>query len=158
MRYTQSQIRELLPISVDAFRTWRDAIPALALHKGHAPSFTPGDVVAMAIIAELVRDFGVRVGTVGNRLDQLFKECRGRSWLSLENCVALIEADDFRLIDASVANRRAPDASTLCVPCAPIIARLRSALTATEVDQAQGHLQFPPTSVAIPPERRGKRA
>lgn len=158
MRYTQSQIRELLSISVDAFRTWRDAIPALALHKGHAPTFTPGDVVAMAIVAELVREFGVRVGTVGNRFDQLFRECRGRSWLSLENCVALIAADDFRLVDASVANRRSLGASTLCVPCAPIIARLRSALAATEVAQVQGQLQFPPASVAMPPERRGKRA
>lgn len=158
MRYTQSQIRELLSISVDAFRTWRDAIPSLASHKGHAPSFTPGDVVSMAIVAELVRDFGMRVGTMGDRFDELFKECRGRSWLSLENCVALIEGDSFRLVDASVVHRRLLDASTLCVPCAPIIARLRSALTATEVDQVQGHLQFPPTSVAMQPERRGKRA
>ena len=158
MRYTQSQIRELLSISVDSFRTWRDAIPALAAHKGHAPSFTPGDVVSMAIVAELVRDFGMRVGTMGDRFDQLFKECRGKSWLSLENCVALIEADNFRLVDASVVHRRSLDASALSVPCAPIIARLSSSLTATEVDQVQGHLQFPPTSVAMQPERRGKRA
>lgn len=158
MRYTQSQIRELLSISVDAFRTWRDTIPALAQHKGHAPSFTPGDVVAMAIVAELVRDFGMRVGTVGDRFDQLFQACGGKSWLSLENCVALFEGDRFRLVDASLAYLRSPDASTLCVPCAPIIARLRAALTATEVDQVQGHLQFPPTSVGMQPERRGKRA
>ncbi|TPI12234.1 hypothetical protein FJW06_17700 [Mesorhizobium sp. B4-1-3] len=158
MRYTQSQIRELLSISVDALRTWRDAIPALALHKGHAPSFTPGDVVAMAIVAELVRDFGVRVGTVGDRFDELFKECRGRSWLSLENCVALIDAERFRLVDVNLAGQRSPDASTLYIPCAPIIARLRSLLTAAEVDQVQGHLQFPPTSVAMQPERRGTRA
>lgn len=158
MRYTQSQIRELLSISVDAFRTWRDAIPALALHKGHAPNFTPGDVVAIAIVAELIRDFGVRVGAVGDRFDQLFQECRGRSWLSLESCIALIEADNFRLVDASLAHGRSLGTSTLCVPCAPIIARLRSALTATEVDQVQGHLQFLPTSVAMQPERREKRA
>lgn len=158
MRYTQSQIRELLSISVDAFRTWRGAIPALALHKGHAPSFTPGDVVAMAIVAELVRDFGVRVGTVGDRFDRLFKECRGKSWHSLENCVAMIEADDFCLVDASLAYRRSSDVSTLCVPCAPIIARLRAALTATDVEQTQGHLQFPPTSVTMQPARRSKRA
>lgn len=158
MRYTQGQIRELLSISVDAFRTWRNAIPALAEHKGHAPSFTPGDVVAMAIVAELVRNFGVRVGTVGDRFDKLFKECRGRSWLSLENCVALIDDEDFRLVDVNLAGQRSPEASTLYIPCAPIIARLRSALTATEVDQVQGRLQFPPTSVAMRPERRGTRA
>ncbi len=112
----------------------------------------------MAIVAELVRDFGVRVGTLGDRFDELFKECRGRSWLSLENCVALIDAESFRLVDVDLARQRSPDASALYIPCAPIIARLRSVLTATEVDQVQGHLQFPPTSVAMRPERRGTRA
>jgi hypothetical protein len=158
MRYTQSQIRELLSISVDAFRTWKDAIPTLAAHKGHAPSFTPGDVVSMAIVAEMVRDFGVRVGTMGHRFDQLFNECRARSWLSLENCVALIDADNFRLVDASLVHRRPLDVSTYCVPCAPIITRLRSALAAAEVDHVQGHLQFPPTSVAVQPGKSSRRA
>ncbi|MBM7321943.1 hypothetical protein JS562_02040 [Agrobacterium sp. S2] len=158
MRYTQSQIRDLLSISVDAFRTWRDAIPALAVHKGHTPSFTPGDVVAVAIVAELVRDFGVRVGTIGGRFDQLFRECRGKSWLSLEACVALIEADSIRLVDAATFTRPSPDASTLCVPCRPIVSRLQSALTDTEADLAQGYLQFPPTAIGSPSERRGRRA
>lgn len=158
MRYTQSQVRDLLSISVDALRTWRDAIPALAAHKGHAPSFTPGDVVAMAIVAELIRDFGVRVGTVGGRFDELFKECRGRSWLSLETCIAIIEADSIRLVDAGTSAHPSPDASTLCVPCGPIVSRLQSALTATEADLAQGYLQFPPTAIGPQTERRGRRA
>lgn len=158
MRYTQGQIRELLSISVDALRTWRDAIPALAAHKGHAPSFTPGEVVAMAIVGELIRDFGVRVGTLGERFDQLFRECRGKSWLSLENCVAIIEAEGMRLVDAATPHCPAPDASTICVPCAPIVSRLRSALTASEAEPVQGHLQFPPTAVVAQVERRGKRA
>lgn len=158
MRFTQSQIRELLSISVDALRTWRDAIPALAAHKGHAPSFTPGDVVAMAIVAELVRNFGVRVSSVGSRFDQLFRECHGKSWLSLETCVVLIEADRIRLVSASAPARPSPDASTLCVPCGPIVSRLQSALTATEADLAQGHLQLPPTAIGSQTERRGRRA
>lgn len=157
MRYTQSQIRELLSISVDAFRTWRNAIPALSAHKGHAPSFTPGDVVAMAIVADLVRDFGVRVGTVGDRFDQLFRECRGKSWVALESCVALFETDTIRLVDAGSPPRPSPNVATLCVPCAPIISRLRSALTATEIETVQGYLQFPPTALSQQTERRGGR-
>jgi hypothetical protein len=157
MRYTQSQIRGLLSISVDAFRTWRDAIPALASHKGHAPSFTPGDVVAMAVVAELVRDFGVRVGIVGGRLDELIRECRGQSWLSLETCVVLIEAGSIRLVEANSLLRLPAEASKLLVPCGPIVARLRSALTATE-SEPQGYLQFPPTAVSPQSERRGRRA
>lgn len=158
MRYTQSQIRELLSISVDAFRTWREAIPALAAHKGHAPSFTPGEVVCLAIMAELISDFGIRVGTASDRFDQLFKECRGKSWLSLEDCVCLISAHSFRLVNVSSVQGHSIEVSTICVPCAPIIARLRLTLTATEVDQVQGHLQFPPTSVSMRPERSDKRA
>lgn len=158
MRYTQSQVRDLLSISVDALRTWREAIPALAAHKGHAPSFTPGDVVALAILAQIIRDFGIRIGAVGSRFDQLFSECRGKSWLSLETCVALIEADKIRLVDAGAPPRPTPDASTLRVPCAPIISHLRSALTATETDLAQGYLQFPPTVIGPQTERRGKQA
>lgn len=158
MRYTQGQIRELLSISVDAFRTWRDTIPALAMHKGHAPTFTPGDVVAMAIVAELVRDFGARVGTVGDRFDQLFRECRGKSWLSLESCVVIIEADSIRLVDAAIPYGLVCEASAICVPCAPIVARLRAELTTSEAEQVQGALQFPPASVSTQVEQRGKRA
>lgn len=158
MNYTQSQIRELLSISVDALRTWRDAIPALAEHKGHAPSFTPGDVVALAIVAELVRDFGVRVGTVGRRFDQLFKECRGKSWLSLESSVALIQADSIRLVDVGPPARPSRDASTLSVPCGPIVSRLQAALAATETDVHQGNLQFPLTAIGSRTERRRRRA
>ncbi len=158
MRYTQSQIRELLSISVDALRTWRTAIPALAAHKGHAPSFTPGDIVAMAIVAELVSDFGVRVGAVADRFDDLFRECRGRSWLSLETCVALIQADSIRLVDAGTSMRLSPNASNLCVPCGPIVLRLQSALTATETELDQGYLQFPPTAIGSQTERSKRQA
>lgn len=158
MRFTQSQIRELLSVSVDSMRTWRDVIPALAAHKGHAPSFTPGDVVAMAIVAELVRDFGVRVSSVGGRFDQLFRECRGKSWLSLETCVVLIQANSIRLVEAGTPALPSPDVSTLCVPCRPVVLRLKSALSATEADLAQGHLQFPPTAIGLQTELRGSRA
>jgi hypothetical protein len=158
MRFTQSQIRELLSISVDALRTWRDAIPALANHKGHAPTFTPGDVVAMAVVAELVRDFGIRVGSIGERLDQLFRECRGKSWLALETCVVFIEAENILLVDVVAPSRPLPDNSIVCVPCAPIVSRLQSALSATEADLAQGYLQFPPTAIGPQSERRGRRA
>jgi hypothetical protein len=157
MRYTQSQIRDLLSISLDSVRAWRSAIPALAIHKGHTPSFTPGDVVAMAIVAELVRDFGVRVGSVGARFDELFQACQGQSWPSLETCVAVIEAEKFFLIEAEAFVRRPCSTSIICVPCRPIITRLRLALAANEPDPTQCNLPFPPTAVAMKPERREKR-
>lgn len=148
MRYTQSQIRDLLSISVDAFRVWRDAVPALTKHRGHAPTFTPGDVVAIAVLAGLVTDFGLRVGVVGERLNRLFETCHGRSWLALENCIVIVEVDAIRLVDSSSINAVALTVSSICVPCAPIVARLQALLVAAEAEQTQGHLQFPPTAIA----------
>lgn len=148
MRYTQSQVRDLLSISVDAFRAWRDAIPALATHKGHAPTFTPGDVVAVAIIAELVRDYGVRVGAIAERLGLLFAECHGRSWLTLENCMVLVGPSALRLIDADIPPTWGDEATTMVISCALIVSRLRASLVTTEAEQSQGYLKFPPTAVA----------
>ena len=158
VRYTQSQIRGLISITVDDFKTWRKIIPALAAHKGHSPTFTPGDVVALAIVAEFVRDFGIRVGTVAAQFDRLFTACQGRSWLSLESCIVLIQADGIRLVEADIHHRVPQDRTTIAVPCAPIISRLQSALTTTEVETAQGYLHFPPTTISNPPEQRGRRA
>lgn len=157
MRYTQSQIRSLTSISVDDFKTWRKIIPALAGHKGHSPTFTPGDVVALAIVADLVRDFGIRVGTVADQFDRLFIACRGRSWLSLESCVVVVQVDGIRLVNADI-HRVPQERTTIAVPCAPIISRLQSALTTTEAEITQGYLHFPPTAISNPPERRGRRA
>lgn len=112
----------------------------------------------MAIVAELVSDFGVRVGTVADRFDDLFRECHGRSWLSLETCVALIEADSIRLVDNSTSKSLSPNVSTLCVPCGPIVLRLQSALTATETEYDQGYLQFPPTAIGSQTERSRRQA
>lgn len=147
MRYTQSQVRQLLSIPVETLRVWRDAVPALARYKGHAPSFTPGDVVALAVLASLVRDVGVRVGVVGARLDELFTFCHGQSWLSLERCVVLIDSSAARLVASDDPRQLALNAATLVVPCAPVVARLQAALARAEVDEPQGHLQLQPTAV-----------
>lgn len=158
MRYTQSQVRALISISVDDFKTWRKITPGLASHKGHSPTFTPGDVVALAILAELVRDFGIRVGTIAAQLDRLFFDCHGRSWLSLESCVVLLSADQIQLTDTTALQRGLIEQATIVVPCAPLVARLKSALTDPEADTTQGYLHFPPTSLTGPLERSGKRA
>ena len=144
MRYTQGQVRDLLDLSIDGFRTWRELIPALAVHRGHGPTFTPGDVVVLAILGEL----GVRVGLMAARFDRLFTECRGQSWVSLETCVVMFSRDAIRMADASALRVPGSVAATaIVIPCAPIVARLRIALVACEVEQPQGYLQFPPTAV-----------
>ncbi len=149
MRYTQGQVRDLLDLSVDGFRTWRDIIPALAVHKGHGPTFAPGDVVVLAIIAELVKNYGVRVGAMADRFDELFAQCRGQSWVTLEACTVTISQSGVRVVDAAKPGFASAGVTTaVVIPCAPIVARLRTELIAAEAEQHQGFLQFPPTAVA----------
>lgn len=145
--YTQSQVRLLLSISVETFRTWREAVPALSKHKGHSPTFTPGDVIALAVIAELVGAYGVRISAIAPRLDSLFEACRNQSWPALDTCLVILTKDSVRLLGGSERRSGWNDSSALVVACAPIVTRLRAALVAAEPEDAQGTLQFPLTPV-----------
>ena len=147
MRYTQGQVRDLLGVPVETLRRWRDGLSALARHKGHGPTFSPGDVVALALTADLVNIYGVRVNTLAARLDQLLDLCHGCSWLTLESCVIVISADETRMIQAEDPRRDRANGTVLSIPCRPIVERLRTQLVAAEINDPQARLQFPPTAL-----------
>lgn len=147
MRYTQGQVRDLLDVPIETLRRWRDGLSALAGHKGHGPTFSPGDVVALALTADLVKIYGVRVNTLAARLDELFELCHGCSWLTLEACVIVISADETRMMQAGDPRRDVADGTVLSIPCRPIVQRLRTKLVAAEIDDPQTRLQFPPTAL-----------
>lgn len=147
MRYTQSQVRDLLGISVDAFRVWREAIPALAVHKGHAPTFTVGDIVALAALAALVRDFGIRVNSLSGPFDEMLRACRGMSWQSLRNSVLIVTSSTFFLVRQDHPQHHTSQEPAIYISCTPIVDHLQAALTSTEPYQPQGHLPLPPTAV-----------
>lgn len=145
MRYTQGQVRDLLDVPIETFRRWRDGVSALSRHKGHGPTFSPGDVVALALMADLVNIYGVRVNTLAARLDELFELSHGCSWLTLESCVIVISSEETRMMQADDPRRDAAEGTVLSIPCRPIVQRLRTKLIAAEIDDPQTRLQFPPT-------------
>lgn len=81
--------------SMIAYRSAK-SVESRAVDKDHGPTFTPGDVVALAIIGELVKDYGVRVELMDDRFDRLFTGCRGQSWVSLKTCIALFVYHESR--------------------------------------------------------------
>lgn len=147
MRYTQGQVRDLLNVPVETLRRWRDGLSVLARHKGHGPTFSPGDVVALALTADLVNIYGVRVNTLAARLDELFELCHGCSWLTLESCVIVISADETRMLQADDPRRDVADGTVLSIPCRPIVQRLRTKLISAEIGDPQAQLQFRPTAL-----------
>lgn len=145
MRYTQGQIRDLLDLSVETLRAWRGVIPFLGERKGHAPTFTAGDLVAFAALAELVGTFGVRIGSIAEQAQTLFEICHAQSWLALDECVIVLDEQSARLVRAD-DQRFAVAKATWSVPCSTLIARLRDTLSSTG-DSLQGYLQFPPIAI-----------
>jgi len=148
MLYTQSQVRVLLGVSVETFRHWREALPALRRHKGHGPTFTPGDVVALAIVSDLVRLFGVRISVLAPRMEDLFSACHGRSWLALETSTVLVGPKAIRIVSREKKDLADADALSLVIQFSPVVDRLRSKLHATEIDEPQTWLRFRPTVVS----------
>ena len=148
MRYTQGQVRDLLSIPIETFRTWREVIPALAEHRGHGPTFLPGDVVALAVMTHIIRALGVRVSTVREQLGDLFESCKNLSWLALEPCFAVVGPTSGRLVLVGELDRAVLDSGAFVVPCRPIVTRLRTQLLEAQPETVQGQLHFPPQAVA----------
>lgn len=120
----------------------------MAAHRGHGPTFSSGDLVALAIISDLVNIYGLRVNSLSARLDQLFELCHGCSWLTLETCVLILMPDQVRLTPVAGHHLDGADGTVLLIPVRPIVARLRTKLVASEADEPQPRLNFPPTAVA----------
>ncbi|UCI06120.1 hypothetical protein [Mesorhizobium sp. B1-1-8] len=102
----------------------------------------------MAVIVEIVRTFGLRIGTIAQRLNEVVEACHGLSWLVLESCCVEIGIESAKVSAMEAVMRPVLDTPTLIVPCAEIVRRLRRNLTAVEIEEMQGHFQFPPSVVA----------
>ena len=151
MRYTQSQVRELLAVSGEAFRRWRNAIPALALRKGHGPAFSPGDLVALALISDLINQFGLRVNTIAARFDELFEICNAHSWPVLEACAVAISGQATRIMrpDEPQESPGGGESTLLLIPLRPVVKRLQARLISAAQEDPQARLQFPPVGVKV---------
>lgn len=147
MRYTQGQARDLLDVPVETLRRWRAGVPALLKHRGHGPTFSPGDVVALAIVSDLVNLYGVRVNSLSARIDQLFELCHGCSWVTLETCILVITPDHIRFTPPAGDRWDQAEGTILMIPVRPIVARLRTKLVASETGEPQARLNFPPTAL-----------
>jgi hypothetical protein len=72
---TQAQVRTLVGISEEQFRSWRNAILPLKGRSGQSPQFHMGDVLAMMIIADLVDSYGAKISKLTEISTQLFELC-----------------------------------------------------------------------------------
>ena len=85
MRYTPGQLRDAVGLSKEAFRHWKRVLPGFPRAKSQGPVFSPGDVLALAVVRRLTDRCGIRVGqlrVVSRSIFDVCNETPGRCWQS----------------------------------------------------------------------------
>lgn len=147
MYYTPGQLRGTVGLSKEAFRHWKRIVPALANGRGHAPSFSSGDVLASAVLRQLTDIIGVRIGHLSEIAPAIFQVCNASSLDALQNKSLVINLQERSCV--AVGDHSAP-VGELVVVCA--LAQLVKAL---RFDLLNSNAQCRPN--ALPPVAAGDR-
>lgn len=139
MLLTQAQVRQLVEISEETFRTWREVLPMLKRPKGK-PAFSLGDVLALRILRDMVNVLGMKISTVGPYGPELFEIC--------DEAIGAHEAaghlkfgpDGFEALN-NLRKLSGLEQPVMVLPLRETIAALRSKLVSQGVEQAP--LPFP---------------
>ena len=155
MRFTQAQLREAVGISVETYRHWRTALPALWSQKGRAALFSFGDLVGLAVIRRIVEEFGVSVSAIAPASVRLFEECRNEAWLASEGRYAVIslsrrdsdESDRGPALSGALITEsglsRVLSAGAIVIAIGPIVESLRETLLHGDVLEVEDQPSLP---------------
>lgn len=145
IQFTQDQMRILSGISVETLRHWRSVVPYLAGKTGKAARFGFGDVVGLAVLREVVDNFGMQLKGVSAPVDQAFRLLSAATFADLEASVLCLTAQDAALMRIGDASRLVDTA--VVVPLAPIVERLRGQMLPVGDAPRQAPLPYPPKAV-----------
>lgn len=146
MRYLPAQAKEALGISEETFRHWRRVLPPLNGKRGYGPCFTPGDLLALKVVAQL-HALGVQIRHLTPHAEALFQSCSRGAWFSLDDKAIVFDGASIVLTSAQDDRKWALRARTV-VPLRPLIAELRQSLSDDEGHPAQSDIVFPPMGVS----------
>jgi hypothetical protein len=135
MNLTQAQVRHLVGITEEQFRSWRNAFVPLQGRSGQSPQFGLGDVLALLVIAELVETYGAKVSKLTNISTHLFHTC-GQLVESSDCATLLMITPDFVKVATSDALQMV-DALAFIVPLHVIRARMQTAIMSASCDDEQ---------------------
>lgn len=124
MFYTPGQLRDSVGLSKEAFRHWKRVVPALTKGRGHAPSFSPGDVLASTVLRRLTDAAGVRIGHLSDIAPAIFEVCNASSWDVLQHKCLVIDLQEGTCVAANGSSRPAGDLVVVCA-LAPLVKALR---------------------------------
>lgn len=144
MRYTQSQIRELLSLPLQTYRYWAAAIPHLSSRAGKSAAFSTGDLLGLALTKEACIGLGVSVGRLRTGLDRMFGVLDRSPWPTDEGCILMLSSERAEFLGlAEFSSRRRLDGPTLLIPCVPVMDGLRARLLPGDGAAAERQAMLP---------------
>ncbi len=141
MHYTPGQLRNTVGLSKEAFRHWKKVVPAFANGKGHAPSFSSGDVLASAVLRRLTETVGVRISHLSEVAPAIFEVCNDSALGELRNKSLVIDLEKSSCVLVSSSTLSAGELFVVCA-LTPLIEALEfdllnsSAPSSTKVGRA----------------------
>jgi hypothetical protein len=147
MKFTPSQVRLMLGIGEETLRYWKRALAPLSEKRGHAPCYTHGDLLAMLVVARLVRDFRIEIGSLGSRAPQLFAACHQSQWPRLPGSILSIGASNVVVHYSGQIQLLAFAEPCVVLPLGLMLDGLKATLVAQDAD-TQLELSLPPVAVA----------
>ena len=80
MPFRQDDVVEELQVCRETWRNWRTHVPRLKDRKGGKARFTSGEMLALKVIAYLVRRQHMPLEKLGPRSSDIFAACRFSQW------------------------------------------------------------------------------
>lgn len=151
IQFTQEQARGLTGVSVETIRHWRKAVPYLGTKPGKSARFSFADLLGLAVTHELISNFGVRITSISEGIDRLFRVLSDARPASFEGAVAVVTTSGASLVHAVELPERGLSEPVLAIGLDPLIARLRRQMMPVIAAFEQTTLPFPPRVV----RRRG---
>jgi hypothetical protein len=147
IQFTQEQARTATGISTETLRHWRKLVPYLAEKSGKAARFTFSDLVALTVTYEIVRTFGISIGTSRTAIDQLFRVLADSKPSVFEKGVLVLTASTAKLCRADQALKRETPDPTLIVCCGAFAKRVQERVLPGMRSDEQRNLPFMPRAV-----------
>ena len=154
MQFSQAQLRHTLGISVETFRHWKRVLPPFAARRRYTPRFSPGDLLAAAVLQQLTEVCGVRVGFLPAVSEALVDAFNAHAWAALDGKTLIVDFHKGTCEIVTSAGEPFGQAMMIVCPLAPIIDTLRTSLSRSRPTVPQHTLLRPPTSLDARLRRR----
>lgn len=138
----------LTGVTAETFRHWRKSVPYLTAKAGKAARFSFAELIALAIVNELVNSLGVHIGSVSVGVNHLFGLLAQANSSVLLEAIAFVTPTNAELHDGrSLSPATLLGKPTLVIPLNPLIARMQQHMLPLAPGSDQAALPFPPKAI-----------